>query len=82
MGLCIHGSPPRRDKFGGIMKENLENWGKLNEFLKVATEEQCEKLLLMEKLGAQRLQFKLRIYGKLNKLRTTRERNELAGAKK
>jgi hypothetical protein len=64
------------------MQEHLDNWGKLNEFLKQATEEQCTELLKLEKKGKKRLQFKLRIYGRLNKMRTERERNELAGAAK
>jgi hypothetical protein len=64
------------------MEKYLENWSKLNEFLKQATEEQCAELLKLEKKGKKRLQFKLRIYGRLNKMRTTRERNELAGATK
>jgi hypothetical protein len=57
------------------------NWAALNEHLKdpAMTEEQCAALLAAEKGRTKpRVQWLLRIYGKFNKLRTQRERDELA----
>lgn len=55
----------------------LENWAGLNAQLGELTEEECWHLLALEKTGLKRLQFLLRIYGRANKLRTQRERQEL-----
>lgn len=62
----------------------LTNWNtlanagnKLNEL----SEEACWQLLALEKAGKNRLQFLLRIYGRANKLRTQRERQELVNKK-
>ena len=64
------------------MEKYLQNWRLLNETLKVATEEQCWELFQLEQNGKHRVQFLIRIYGRYNKLRTTRERNNLAGGKR
>jgi hypothetical protein len=57
--------------------EQLRNFRTLNAVLKCATEEECEILLLEEKQNERRHEFLVRIYGRLNKLRATRERLEL-----
>lgn len=59
----------------------LQDWGTLNRNIQQLSEEDCMQLLKKEKAGQQRLSFLLRIYGRLNKLRTQRERNELASGK-
>lgn len=55
----------------------LENWDTLNSYVQELTEEELKELLLEEKKGQKRLAFLIRIYGRYNKLRTIRERNEL-----
>lgn len=55
----------------------LANWADLNAKLSELDEQQCWALLALEKGGKDRIQFKLRIYGRANKLRTQRERQEL-----
>lgn len=55
----------------------LRSWSALNEGLHKLTEQECATLLKAEKLGPRRLSFLIRIYGRFNRLRTTRERNEL-----
>lgn len=57
----------------------LQAWGTLNKEMQKITEEGCAELLKREKKGRRRLSFLLRIYGRFNKLRTQRERNELVG---
>lgn len=61
-------------------EDALANWNSLNEKLQSTktTEEDCWKLLKSERAGPRRLQFMLRIYGRANKLRTERERKEIA----
>ncbi len=60
-------------------EDALTNWSSLNKFLVMATEEEANRLLQRERAQFARLQFLLRIYGKYNRLRTQRERTELAG---
>ena len=55
----------------------LANWADLNANLGGCDESQCWALLAAEKQGKARIQFLLRIYGRANKLRTQRERQEL-----
>ena len=52
-------------------------WALLQAVLKAATEERCLELLQAELTTERRPQFLLRIYGRLNRLRTSRERGEL-----
>ena len=59
------------------MKKQLLNWVTLNEDLHYLTEVECWALLKAEQKGKKRLQFLLRIYGRANRMRTQRERNEL-----
>ena len=59
------------------MKKQLLNWATLNEDLHYLTEVECWALLKAEQKGKKRLQFLLRIYGRANRMRTQRERNEL-----
>lgn len=60
-------------------EEALSNWSNLNKFLAMTTEDEANRLLQRERAQFARLQFLLRIYGTYNKLRTQRERIELAG---
>lgn len=55
----------------------LANWADLNAHLGTCDEAQCWALLAAEKQGKARIQFLLRIYGRANKLRTKRERQDL-----
>lgn len=55
----------------------LETWKALNKKLENATEKECWDLLKKEKDGKNRPQFKLRIFGRANKMRTERERKEI-----
>lgn len=57
--------------------DQLRNFRTLNAVLKCATEEECEILLTEEKQNERRHEFLVRIYGRMNKLRSTRERLEL-----
>lgn len=61
-------------------EEALNTWISLNEKLQdtATTEEECWKLLKVERAGQRRLQFMLRIFGRANKLRTERERKAIA----
>lgn len=59
------------------MTDPLLSWALLNQKLVTATEKECKELLQREKKGERRISFLLRIYGRWNKLRTTRERNEI-----
>ena len=58
----------------------LNTWKSLNEALQSdeTGEEECLRLLQVERKNQRRLQFMLRLYGRYNKLRTERERRELA----
>jgi len=57
----------------------LESWAVLNESLMQLDESACHDLLKLEKAGANRPLFLFRIYGRYNKLRGARERDELLG---
>jgi hypothetical protein len=61
------------------MSSDLNTWGSLNARMQdpSLTEQQCWDLLTLEQSGKARIQFMLRIYGRANKLRTTRERMEI-----
>lgn len=61
----------------GEMNAALATWPNLQASLSEASEEDCRKMLVMEREGKQRLQFLLRIYGRFNRLRAERERREL-----
>lgn len=58
-------------------KEALSNWHRMNRYLRQANEEQCWAMLDVEHAGARRMHFLIRIYGRANKLRATRERDAL-----
>lgn len=62
--------------------EALQNWESLNNALRDSslTEKQGWDLLEKERKGQRRLAFMLRIYGRANKMRTERERKEIAGS--
>lgn len=60
-----------------VADEALSGWMKLQEFLKLADEEQCWDLIQRERKGNKRSMFILRIYGRYNRLRADRERKEL-----
>lgn len=60
-----------------MYQDDLQNFRTLNAALKDATEAECENMLSHEKAHGKRAQFLVRIYGRLNKLRATRERLEL-----
>jgi endonuclease III-like uncharacterized protein len=64
-----------------VSEKILANWEALNQGLKNLKEDDLLYLLQKEKKGKRRLQFLIRIYGSYNKLRTRRERSELAGVK-
>lgn len=55
----------------------LKTWLALNEALRAADEQLCQRLLGMEKRGRSRKQFLKRIHSRLNKVRADRERAEL-----
>ena len=55
----------------------LRNWQSLQQALPELTEEDCWKLLEIERAGYRRTQFLLRLYGRANKLRGKRERVKL-----
>ena len=64
------------------MKEEIKNpvlktWIALNDFVRTANEDQCQKLFEEEQNGRARKQFLRRIHCRLNKVRAERERNEL-----
>ena len=52
-------------------------WERLQEELKEADEATIKRMIDYEVKHRKRLQFLLRMHGRYNKLRTTRERNEL-----
>lgn len=60
-----------------VREDLLENWAALNHGLPELTEKDCLELLSFERENKRRVQFMLRIYGRYNRLRTHREREEL-----
>jgi hypothetical protein len=61
------------------MHEDLKTWKNLNDALRNADEQTCDKLLKLEQGGRRRQQYLLRIHSRLNKARADREREELKG---
>lgn len=59
------------------MSDALNSWVELNKALKKMKEKECWALLKTEKEGSKRAPFLIRIFGRANKLRMERERNEL-----
>lgn len=64
------------------MKKEIENpalqtWIALNDELRDADEDLCQRLLDEELAGRKRKQFIKRIHSRLNKVRADRERKEL-----
>ena len=64
------------------MKKEIENpalqtWIALNDELRDADEDLCQRLLNEELAGRKRKQFIKRIHSRLNKVRADRERKEL-----
>lgn len=61
-------------------EDSLKTWNSLNTALQSddVDEDECLRLLKIERAGQRRLQFMLRLYGRYNKLRTERERREIA----
>lgn len=55
----------------------LRTWRSLLETIGGLTEEECQELLEYEREHAGRPQVLLRLYGRMNKLKTTRERKEI-----
>lgn len=55
----------------------LANWAKLNEGILNLTEEECLKLLEIEKKNHSRKRMLRRIHSRYNKLRAERERTDL-----
>lgn len=55
----------------------LQTWLALNDALRDADEDICQKLLKKELKGRKRKQFIKRIHSRLNKVRADRERAEL-----
>ena len=55
----------------------LRSWQTLQAFLPSLSEKQCWELLEAERTGQRRFQFMLRLYGRANKLRGKREREDL-----
>lgn len=64
-----------------ISNPALKSWDALNEFLKTADEDACEKLMTQEREYIKRTSFIKRIHSRLNKVRADRERKEIEGAK-
>lgn len=58
-------------------KDVLKSWRELNQFIRTATENQCNELLDKEKSTLNRRLFIRRIHSRLNKVRADRERREL-----
>lgn len=56
----------------------LRNWAQLNVEVMVLAEEDVQALLDLEKAGRARLRTMLRVYNRLSKLRSIREKRELA----
>lgn len=57
--------------------EALSGWHPLQKHISKATEAETNELLKREMAGARRRLFLLRIHSRLNKVRATREREEL-----
>ena len=55
----------------------LRDWKKFAYAVKDMTEEECNALLEVEKKGYRRIPYLVRLYGRMNLLRTKRERDEL-----
>lgn len=55
----------------------LRTWPALNEALRLADEQLCQRLLKEELQGRKRKMFIKRIHSRLNKVRADRERAEL-----
>lgn len=55
----------------------LRTWIRLNDYVRKASEVECEELLKVERAGRRRKMFILRIHSRLNRLRRERERKEL-----
>jgi hypothetical protein len=55
----------------------LRTWPALNEALRLADEQLCQRLLKEELQGRKRKMFVKRIHSRLNKVRADRERAEL-----
>ena len=60
-----------------VINSALRTWADLNDYMRLANEEQCREILEMEKNGKARKQFIRRIHCRLNKVRAARERAEL-----
>ena len=60
-----------------IYKDLLKDWNVLNKYVQELTEDELKILLDKEKKGLRRVSFMIRIYGRYNKLRTQRERENL-----
>lgn len=60
----------------------LENWATLNKYVQFIDEATLQALIKKEAQGQARPQFLMRLYGRFNRLRTTRERRELLATKK
>ena len=60
-----------------ITNPALKTWIALNDFVRTADEDQCQKLFTEEQNGRARKQFLRRIHCRLNKVRAERERSEL-----
>jgi hypothetical protein len=60
-----------------IDADALSTWIILNDTLRGADEDVCQRLLKLERKGRRRKQFLKRIHSRLNKARADRERLEL-----
>jgi hypothetical protein len=58
-------------------EKSLVNWRALSRDLPKLGEEELSQLLTYEKENKRRINFMLKIYGRYNKVREQRERNEL-----
>lgn len=58
-------------------EEMLRNWDTLQEYLRSATEADCERIMNMERRSANRHTFIMRIHARINRLRARRERGDL-----
>lgn len=59
------------------VSDALNDWTTLQEGLQTLDEQRLWSLLELEKIGAKRLHYIERIYGRANKLRVEREKKEL-----
>lgn len=76
------GKTKRAAARGVAVANVLSNWASLNEYLRDATEQQASVLLSKEKAGKRRVQYLMRIHGRLNRERARREREELLSGRK